>query len=85
MPKMLNEPIQVLALFRNNKIIPLKFVWNKRPFLVDTINFVHEVQNGSVKTVNFAIATKTDAYQISFDTKSLTWRLCDVYTPTSGK
>lgn len=85
MPKTLNEPIQVLALFKNNKVIPLKFIWDNKPFLIDTINFVHEIQKGSVKTVNFAVATKTDAYQIYLDTKSLTWRLCDVYTPTPRK
>ena len=73
----INESIKVGAVFaENNKPSPRWFVWQKRKYHIQKITYVWRVKNGGTYLLYFAAADNNgNVYEISFNQKSLEWRL----------
>jgi hypothetical protein len=70
-----NEPIEVLAVFRNNRTEPMTFKWGKRYYQVSKVNLVHTEHDGREKIYYFSVSNHDTAYRLSFRTESLRWML----------
>jgi hypothetical protein len=75
-----NEPIEVLAVFRKNYTEPMTFKWGNRYYQVNKVNLVHTEHDGREKVYYFSVSNNDTAYRLSFRTESLKWMLeemCD--------
>lgn len=71
----LNERIQVLAWFRNGKIMPRVFVWRDKKYKIKQITYNWQERQGREIISYFSVDTDADLYQISFNNTSLSWRI----------
>ncbi len=70
------EPIDVAAVFRGGCVTPLHFRWNSRTHTVSHATGLWRARAGEVTIVHVAVVgTDGTYYEISFDTKTLVWRL----------
>jgi hypothetical protein len=74
-PEWLNEKIDVLAYFKAAKIYPRSFTWNSRRYRVKTITYTWQERRGQEQISFFSVRTRTNLYQISFNNKTLGWRI----------
>ena len=70
-----NEPIEVLAVFRKNQTEPMTFKWGNRYYQVNKVNLVHTEHNGREKVYYFSVSNNDTSYRLSFRTESLRWML----------
>ncbi|MDD5729706.1 MAG: hypothetical protein PHN57_01060 [Candidatus Omnitrophica bacterium] len=71
----LAEIIEVLAWFKQGKIYPRLFTWNNKKYKVKRVTYNWQERRGQ-ETINyFSVSTGSDLYQISFNAKTLGWRI----------
>lgn len=75
-----NEQIEILANFTQKGPIPIVFTWRQKEYYIDAINFVHASKEGDAKLIHFSVSNDRENYKLTFDTKSLTWTLNEIYT-----
>ena len=75
----INEPITVSALFAGDRVRPQIFKWDGRTYPVSQVNLVYEERNGADRVYHFAVSNQEAFFKLSFDTRSLAWRLLDLY------
>lgn len=71
----LDEKIEVLAYFKCGKIYPRSFIWNQQEYKIKQITYNWQERQGQVIISYFSVNTGLDLYQISFNNKSLGWRM----------
>jgi len=74
-PEELNERIQVLAWFRNGKILPRQFIWNNKKYKIKEVTYNWQERQGRETISYFSVSTETDLYQISFNNTTYGWRI----------
>ena len=74
-PEELNERIQVLAWFKNGKILPRQFVWNNKNYKIKEITYNWQEHKGREIINCFSVSTGNDLYQISFNNITYGWRI----------
>jgi hypothetical protein len=73
------EGIEVISLFKNGKIRPLRFKWNGRVYKVNRLNGHWVSPQGYNKQYHFSIiADSCDYFEIMFDTANFEWQLARV-------
>lgn len=73
------EPIEVVTYFREGKIVPLKFRWNGRVYVVKHINGQWRERQGAAQQHHFSVQSDgADFYELLFDTEDLSWQLARV-------
>ncbi|MEJ2635042.1 MAG: DUF6504 family protein [Calditrichia bacterium] len=73
------EPIEVITLFRNGKIIPLKFRWNGRVYKVKQVTGQWRESQGSVQNHHFSVqADGSDCFELLFNGADFSWKLARV-------
>jgi hypothetical protein len=70
-----NQPIEVLAAFRNDRTEPMTFKWGNRYYQVKKVNLVHTEREGRDKIYYFSVSDETTAFRLSFRTETLAWKL----------
>lgn len=75
----INEKIQVLALFQDQKLKPFKFMWNNREIRIQKINLNYTTWEGRSKIYYFAVSDGSNYYKLRFDADQLTWTLIETY------
>ena len=75
----INEPIEVVTIFKQNKLIPFKFFWQGKEFLIKKINLTHSEFQGRVKFYFFAVSDNTNYFKLQFNTDNLSWTLLESY------
>jgi hypothetical protein len=73
--ELLNEKIEVLALFKQGKAYPRLFTLNSKKYKVKRITYNWQERRGQELISYFSVSTGTDLYQISFNSATLGWRL----------
>ncbi len=74
------EPIEVIVYFRKGRIIPLKFLWNDRPYVVKRVNARWKENLGAKEHIHFSVQSDgPDCFDLLFDTADYTWQLARVY------
>ena len=74
-PQELNEPIAVLAWFKNGKIQPRLFVWKNKKYKVKKVNYNWQERRGRETLSLFSVNTGSDLFQISFNNFTYSWHL----------
>jgi hypothetical protein len=69
------EPVEVLVAFRNERPEPMLFKWGNRYYQVKKVNLVHAERVGREKVYFFSVSDESSAYRLSFRTESLAWRI----------
>jgi len=79
MLEQINEPIEVATVFKQGRIIPFKFFWKGREYLVKKINLNYSTWEGRSKIYFFAVSDNTNYFKLQFDSNSLHWTLLESY------
>ena len=75
-----NEPIEVISKFAENKLIPVKFLWQGREFIVQKVNLTYSTWEGRSKIYYFAVSDSMNYFKLRFDSEKLSWTLLESYT-----
>lgn len=75
----INEPIEVMTLFRDGKALPLKFFWHGREITIKTINLTWSHWEGRAKIYYFAVSDSANYFKLRFNSNSLNWTLLESY------
>ena len=76
-----NEPIDVLSIFRDGAMRPVKFKWSQRTLLIRRVSYRWVTREGAYPVHHFAVMVDGhDSYHITFDTYTMHWVLESVDT-----
>lgn len=75
----INEPIDVISKFSENKLIPLKFLWHNREYFVKKINLAYSAREGQSKLYYFAVSDEANYFKLQFNSENLNWTLLETY------
>ncbi|HUT21957.1 MAG TPA: hypothetical protein VMX18_00950 [Candidatus Bipolaricaulota bacterium] len=79
MHETINQPIEVIAAFTKNKIIPLFFKWRDKRYKIRKINLVHSASRGKNKLYFFSVNDAANYFKLCFDTGKGAWQLLELY------
>lgn len=72
----ISELIEVIALFRQGHLAPLKFRWRERVYRVASVNGSWKRNEGRGRFYHFAVKSDgPDIFELSFHDDSQNWRL----------
>ena len=75
----INEPIEVIAAFKQGKLEPAQFLWQGREILVKKINLAYSSWEGRTKFYYFAVTDSVNYFKLQFNAESLNWTLLESY------
>ncbi|MFA6503753.1 MAG: hypothetical protein WCT54_02245 [Patescibacteria group bacterium] len=71
----INEPIEVVVLFKGKRVEPVFFKWGNRQYRVKRVNLVHTERQGRDKQYIFSVSDEANAFRLRFSTETLKWTL----------
>lgn len=71
----INELIEVGAVFGKNKVNPKWFVWKTRKYAIKETTFTWQDRQGEANMMFFSVTSGATLFEISFNQKTLAWRL----------
>ena len=74
-----NEPVEVVAIFRKNKVLLAMIKWNNRIYKIKKVNMAHQIFEGNTRMHYFSVSDQINFFKLAFNTKSLKWTLEQVY------
>ena len=75
-----NEPIDVLTIFRDGTMRPVKFKWAGKTCTISRVTFEWVSKEGSFPIYHFAVmADGDDVYEIFLNTFTMRWTLAKVH------
>ncbi len=75
----IGDKVEVIALFRDGRIQPLKFRWKERVYRVERVNGEWMSDQGQTRFHHFSIMTTgPDVYEITYNTINRIWSLARV-------
>lgn len=81
MHETLDDPVDVIVAFKNNRVLPRRLQWNGNTYDIETINMVHTVREGKHRVFYFSVSDKANNFKLRLDPQHLEWRLIELYTP----
>lgn len=74
-----NEKINVLAVFKNGTIFPYVFSWQERKRKVNKVNLRYQERIGSA--INYYFAIESDGFigKIKYNNESMIWTLEEIW------
>ncbi len=78
----INESVDVMTVFREGRIRPVKFKWTGRTYAVTRIAYSWVTREGSYPVHHFSVLCNgKDVYELIFNTYTLSWTLAKVNLP----
>ncbi len=71
----INEPIEVGAVFGRNKIRPKWFLWKKRKYEIKETTFTWQDRRGEANIMFFSVTDGATLFEISLNQKTMSWTL----------
>lgn len=71
----IDEPVDVGAVFGRNKVRPKWFVWKKRKYEIKETTFAWDDRHGEAAIMRFAVTDGANLFELSLNKKTLCWRL----------
>ena len=71
----INEPIVVGAVFSKNTVNPKWFIRENDKHTISEVTYTWETNLGNAKIINFAVTNGSTVFEISFNKKTLEWKL----------
>ena len=75
----INELIDVVAEFKGNKLLPVKFIWHSKEFIVKKLNLAYSKREGRGKFYYFAVSDGANYFKLQFNAENLNWVLLETY------
>jgi len=75
----IQEQVRVAAVFDRNRIKPRWFIWNGRKHNIQQITYRWKDREGEAPLIYFSVSDGQTLYELSFNQKTLNWRLEKVY------
>ncbi len=75
----INESIEVVTIFKDNKLVPFKFIWNGREILIKKVNLSYFRFEGRIKFYFFAVTDNSNYFKLQFNSDNLSWTLLESY------
>ncbi|MEK7651795.1 MAG: hypothetical protein AAB351_01115 [Patescibacteria group bacterium] len=75
-----DELVDVVVVFKKNLVWPKLLKWNGRVYKIKSINMRHQANDGSSLIHYFSVSDDSNFFKLAFNTKSLQWKLEEVYT-----
>lgn len=73
------EPIDVITLFENGGVQPLRFRWNGRVYKIAQVHNVWSLRQQQYRTYHFSVQGQGPEYfEIVFDPENFEWQLARV-------
>ena len=70
-----NEPVQVLVLFDDGRVKPLRFLWRGITYPVKQIIFKWRDREDRAAVYHFGVSDGSNAFQLGYHTEYLSWKL----------
>ncbi len=80
MHQILNDPIDLVVSFHENRVIPKRMRWDGREYDIKTVNLVHTAREGTKRVFYFSVSDMTNYFKLKLDPDTLEWRLIEIYT-----
>jgi hypothetical protein len=77
MLEIINESIEVVAIFKQGKVEPVKFLWQDKEYRIKKINLMYSRFEGRTKYYFFAVSDDANYFKLQFDTGGLNWTLLE--------
>ncbi len=74
-PDILNERVDVVALFKGARIFPKSFNWRGKDYKVETITYNWQERLGQALISYFSVLSSSQVYQISFNNSTFRWQI----------
>ena len=72
----IDENIDIILIYKNNSMFPVKFRWNDKHYPVKRINNRWVEREGSFKKYFFTLSCgKEEVYEVYLHTKNMNWKL----------
>jgi hypothetical protein len=75
MHELLNDPIDVMVAFKDNRVLPKAMRWNQRDYKIKNVNLVHSAREGAKRVFFFSVSDADNYFNRKLDPTSLEWRL----------
>lgn len=80
MHERLDDPVDMLVAFSENRVVPKRMHWNRRDYEIRNVNLVHTAREGMKRVFYFSVSDKTNFFKLRLDPETLEWRLVELYT-----
>lgn len=80
MHELLNDPIDVVVSFKDNRILPCSLRWNEQDYIIKTVNLVQSSHEGRKRVFYFSVSDLNNYFKLKLDPEFLEWRLVELYT-----
>ncbi len=70
-----NEPIDVGAVFAKNTVKPKWFVWNTKKHAITEVSYLWKDKEGEADILHFSVNDGATMFELSLNQKTLQWRL----------
>lgn len=80
MHEMLNDPVDVLVAFSENRVIPRRMRWNRQSYEIKQVNLVHTSREGTKRIFYFSVSDLSNYFKLRLDPDLLEWRLVELYS-----
>lgn len=80
MHELINDPIDVVVSFCQNRVLPKRMRWNEHDYEITTVNLVHTAREGTKRVYYFSVSDLTNYFKLKLDPELLEWRLVELYT-----
>jgi len=77
MLEQINQTIDVLVAFTQEKVLPLSFRWQNKKYSVSKVNLVHSERIGRDKWYYFSVSSGEDYFKLGFNTENNNWVLAE--------
>ena len=75
-----NEPIDVLTIFHDGALRPVKFKWTGKTYKISRVTYEWVTKEGNYPLYHFAVmADGDDVYEIHLNTRTMAWTLAKVH------
>jgi len=75
----IHERVEVIALFRNGSLLPLKFRWKGREYRVLRMNCTWNTDEGETRFHHFAVMSDgPDVYELTYNRSTYEWKIENV-------
>ncbi|MGE5297757.1 MAG: hypothetical protein ACM3KM_01190 [Acidobacteriaceae bacterium] len=75
----INEPIEVISLFKEGSLVPVKFLWQGKQYVVSKVNLAYHHFEGRIKIYFFTVSDNANYFKLQFNSDSLNWTLLESY------
>lgn len=75
----INDKIEVLTKFGQDKVEPLFFKWGGRTYRVEKLNLVYKERDGDDKIYYFSVSDNANYFKLAFYTRDLSWKIMESF------